>query len=63
MVITIENPTAEGIIEALKQQIPTPEFNRMKKLLNEPEETTSEEETEWHAISQGAASRFFEDEA
>jgi hypothetical protein len=62
MVITIENPTAEAIIEALKQQIPTPEYNRMKKLLNE-EETASEEEDEWHAISKSAANRFFEDEA
>lgn len=35
MSITIENPTAEEIIAEIKRQIPAPEFERLKALLNE----------------------------
>ena len=34
MSITIENPTAEQIIAAIKSQIPPSQFERMKTLLN-----------------------------
>lgn len=35
MSITIENPTAEAIIAAIKSQIPPREFERLKELLNQ----------------------------
>ena len=62
MSITIENPTAEEIIAALKSQISTSEFERLKALLAEHEETPEEEETAWRAASARAAARFFDDE-
>jgi len=34
MSITIENPTAEEIIAALKREIPASEFERLKNLLS-----------------------------
>ncbi len=63
MSITIENPTAEEIIAAIKAQIPNSEFERLKILINQDsEETAEEEETAWRAASSHAATRFFEEE-
>jgi hypothetical protein len=62
MSITIENPTAEEIIAAIKAQIPDSEFERLKILINqESEETSEEEELVWHTASTHAATRFFEE--
>ncbi len=63
MSITIENPTAEEIIVALKSQISASEFERLKELLSQKdEETAAEEESAWHAASAHAAARFFDEE-
>lgn len=63
MSITIENPTAEEIIAAIKAQIPPSEFERMKELLShDSDETAHEEEAAWRVASASAASRFFDEE-
>jgi hypothetical protein len=60
MAITIENPTAEEIYEALKQ-VPESELERLRVMLSagDAEQT---EEVAWHQASRTSATRFFEDE-
>lgn len=46
MSITIESPTAEAVLEALKQ-LPAVEVDRLKWLLDHREVTPVDESTEW----------------
>ena len=63
MSITIENPTAEEIIAAIKSQIPDSEFERLKVLINQDSlEAVEVEEAAWHQASHAAATRFSEEE-
>lgn len=60
MSITIENPTAESVWQAI-QQLPQSEIERLKELLSN-EEATAAEESAWRAASAQAATRFFDEE-
>ena len=62
MAITIENPTAEGFYEALKQ-VPEAEVERLRLMLSHgTAENVDEEETAWYQATRNSAARFFEDE-
>jgi len=61
MAITIENPTAEEIYEALKQ-VPEREMERLRAMLSGSVAEQREEESAWHQASRTSATRFFEDE-
>ena len=61
MAITIENPTAEEIYEALKQ-VPEHEVERLRVMLRESPAEKKDEESAWYQASRTSAARFFEDE-
>ena len=62
MSITIESPTAEAALEALRK-LPEGEMERLKLLLKgKNEESPAEEEAAWRASSLASGARFFDEE-
>lgn len=66
MPITIEIPTAEAVVDILKQQLSPLEWEKLPRLIEQANEKAqvgeADEEAEFYAASQKAAARFFEDE-
>ena len=62
MPITIENPTAEAVWQAVLQ-LPQTEVERLKQMFAAShEETAAQEQEAWHEVSAQSATRFFDEE-
>ena len=61
MPITIENPTAEAVWQAVLQ-LPQDEVERLKQMFAASHEETADEQEAWREASLRSAARFFDEE-